>query len=152
MIGMMFEALQEQARKSGYMIFNGKNDDYVVADLLYERVVSIEPDIAEVADLLGGICVFTAEQRLLPDDEQKKIWTAKHKKQVEWKRLPNGKLIPDVRAVIIDEPTPGTTTATADDTSDDKTTQRVRRVPAFVPTIDENGNEAFKKNPVLADD
>lgn len=149
MIGMMFEALQEQARKSGYMIFNGKNDDYVVADLLYERVVSIEPDIAEVADLLGCICVFTAEQRLLPEDERKKIWTAKYKQQVEWKRLPNGKLIPDVRAVIIDEPPPA---APADDTSDDKTTQRVRRVPAFVPTIDENGNEAFKKNPVLADD
>ena len=30
-----------------------------------------------------------------------------------------------------------------------KPMKRVRRVPLFVPTTDENGNEAFKKNPVL---
>lgn len=30
-----------------------------------------------------------------------------------------------------------------------KPMKRVRRVPLFVPTADENGNEAFKKNPVL---
>ena len=30
-----------------------------------------------------------------------------------------------------------------------KPMKRVRRVPLFVPTTDKNGNEAFKKNPVL---
>ena len=33
-----------------------------------------------------------------------------------------------------------------------KPMKRVRRVAAFVPTTDENGNEAVKKNPVLADE
>lgn len=30
-----------------------------------------------------------------------------------------------------------------------KPMKRVRRVPLFVPTTDENGSQAFKKNPVL---
>jgi len=30
-----------------------------------------------------------------------------------------------------------------------KTKKRVRRVPVFVPTTDEHGDEAFKKNPIL---
>ena len=29
------------------------------------------------------------------------------------------------------------------------TKKRVRRVPVFVPTTDEHGNEAFKRNPIL---
>lgn len=68
-VGMIFFALQEQARKSGYMILKtdkpyGEKGCYVVADLLKECVVSIEPNLNEVADLLGAICLYSKDERL----------------------------------------------------------------------------------------
>ena len=68
--GFMFYALQEQAKKHGYMIlrvdadtFGTDADQFAVVNLVDERLVSIEPDIDEVADLLGGICTPDAQRK-----------------------------------------------------------------------------------------
>ena len=68
--GFMFYALQEQAKKHGYMIvtvdaeqFGTDADQFAVVNLVDERLVSIEPDIDEVADLLGGICTTDAQRK-----------------------------------------------------------------------------------------
>lgn len=56
MIGFMFHALQEQAKKNGYMILHTDDGRYAVANLNLERIVGVEDDICEVADLLGLLC------------------------------------------------------------------------------------------------
>ena len=68
--GFMFYALQEQAIKHGYLIvtvdadqFGTDADQFAVVNLVDERLVSIEPDIDEVADLLGGICTPDAQRK-----------------------------------------------------------------------------------------
>lgn len=63
MYTFMFDALQYAAKKSGYMLFHCDDGRIAVADLVNERLVGIEPDLDKVADLLGGIAVYTAEQR-----------------------------------------------------------------------------------------
>lgn len=61
-VGMMFQALQYAAKKSGYLLlhYDGK---YAVADTVNEEIICFEDDLYEVADLLGGLAVYTAEQR-----------------------------------------------------------------------------------------
>lgn len=61
--GFMFHALQEQAKYHGYLILRIDDGTFAIADIIEERLVSIEPNLDEVADLLGGICIQTAEER-----------------------------------------------------------------------------------------
>lgn len=72
MISMMFEALQAQAKKYGYMIFNDEGGNYLVVDLVKERIVSREPDIEEVADLLGGL-INEPREKLIQQKKQKRF-------------------------------------------------------------------------------
>ena len=64
MYGFMFHALQAQAKKSGYMLLHIDDSmNIAVVDLVNERLVSVEEDLEEAADLLGGICIQSAEER-----------------------------------------------------------------------------------------
>lgn len=62
-VGMMFQALQYAAKKSGYLLLHTDDGKYAVVDTVNEEIISFEDNLDEVADLLGGLAVYTAEQR-----------------------------------------------------------------------------------------
>lgn len=143
-IGMMQFALQEQAKKSGYAFYSQDDGSYVVVNTLDERVVSIEPNIDELADLLGCICVQTEEERRIgrvadqgridEDDAAELVYRQiierrKHEAEIEAREARSRFLEGEFREHL---------------------PRRGRSVPAFVARNDEHGNEVFVRNPALS--